>query len=207
MVTHCATLSYIPYTFIPSIHFHTLPYVLTVTHLFSVSIILFQNCVNRTALYVKWSEVQSCLTLCNPVDCSLPGFSIHGIFQARILEWVAISFSRGSSRPRNQTRVSCIAGRRFTLWASGKPLYVALTYWFLFTRRGLRHRTSLHMLTCTHIPFLVKCFRLDLVFYSVALLTALFVFFSGKLRVLYIFWIQVRYVICKYAFSICGLSF
>ena len=44
------------------------------------------------------SEVsQSCLTLCNPMDCSLPGFSVHGILQARILEWVAISFSRGSS--------------------------------------------------------------------------------------------------------------
>ena len=44
------------------------------------------------------SEVaQSCLTLCDPMDCSLPGFSVHGIFQARVLEWVAISFSRGSS--------------------------------------------------------------------------------------------------------------
>ena len=48
----------------------------------------------------KWSEVtQSCLTLCDPVDCSPPGSSVHGILQARILEWVAISFSRGSSQP------------------------------------------------------------------------------------------------------------
>ena len=46
----------------------------------------------------KESELaQSCLTLCDPVDCSLPGFSVHGIFQARVLEWVSISFSRGSS--------------------------------------------------------------------------------------------------------------
>ena len=68
----------------------------------------------------KWGEVaQSCLTLCNPVDCSLPGFSIHEILQARILEWVTIS-SRGSSRPRDQTRVSCIGGRRFKLWATAK---------------------------------------------------------------------------------------
>ena len=44
---------------------------------------------------------QLCLTLCDPMDCSLPGSSIHGIFQARILEWVAISFSRGSSQPRD----------------------------------------------------------------------------------------------------------
>ena len=54
---------------------------------------------------------------CDPVDCSLPGSSVHGILQARILEWVAISYSRGSSRPRNRTRVSCIAGRFFTNWA------------------------------------------------------------------------------------------
>ena len=47
------------------------------------------------------SEVaQSCLTLCDPMECSLPGSSVHGIFQARVLEWVAISFSRGSSQPR-----------------------------------------------------------------------------------------------------------
>ena len=45
---------------------------------------------------------QSCLTLCDPMDCSLPGFSVHGIFQARVLEWVAISFSRGSSQPRDR---------------------------------------------------------------------------------------------------------
>ena len=64
------------------------------------------------------SEVtQSCLTLCDPVDCSLPGFSVHGIFLARVLEWVAISFSRGSCRPRDWTWISCIASRRFTLWA------------------------------------------------------------------------------------------
>ena len=63
------------------------------------------------------SEVaQSCPTLGDPVECSLPGSSIHGILQARILERVAISFPRGSSRPRDQTRASCIAGRCFTLW-------------------------------------------------------------------------------------------
>ena len=55
-----------------------------------------------------------CPTLCNPMDCSPPGSSLHGIPQARILEWVAISYSRGSSQPRNQTYVSCIScfGRR-----------------------------------------------------------------------------------------------
>ena len=58
---------------------------------------------------------QSCPTLCDPVDCSLPGSSLHGIFQARVLEWIAISFSKGSSQPRDQTWVSHIAGRRFNL--------------------------------------------------------------------------------------------
>ena len=58
-----------------------------------------------------------CLTLVTLMDCSLPGFSVHGVFQARILEWVAISFFRGSSWPRNRTWVSCIAGRFCTNWA------------------------------------------------------------------------------------------
>ena len=62
---------------------------------------LLLNTEEPPAMYheVKWSEVaQSCLTLCDPMDCSLSGPSIHGIFQARVLEWIAISFSRGSSR-------------------------------------------------------------------------------------------------------------
>ena len=78
------------------------------------------------------SEVtQSYPTLCDPMDCSLPGSSIHGIFQARILEWVAISFSRGSSQPRDRTLVSHIAGRRFTLWAIREIHLVSVNYFFL----------------------------------------------------------------------------
>ena len=61
---------------------------------------------------------KSCPTLWDPVDCSLPGSFLHGILQARILEWVPISFSRGSSRTRDWTRVSGIAGRHFNLWAT-----------------------------------------------------------------------------------------
>ena len=65
---------------------------------------------------LKWSEVaQSCPTLCHTMDWSLTGSSVHGIFQATVLEWVAISFSRGSSRLRDWTQVSCIAGGCFTL--------------------------------------------------------------------------------------------
>ena len=58
---------------------------------------------------------QLCPTLCDPMDYSVPGFSVHEILQVRILEWVAISFSRGSTGSRDQTWVSCIAGRFFTI--------------------------------------------------------------------------------------------
>ena len=55
------------------------------------------------------SVTQSCLTLCNPIDCSPPGSSFHGIFQAGIPEWVAISYSRGSSQPRDWTPIPCMS--------------------------------------------------------------------------------------------------
>ena len=64
---------------------------------------------------------QSCLNLCNPMDRSPPDSSVLGILQARILEWVAIPFSQGSSQPRDRTQVSHIAGRFFTVWATRKP--------------------------------------------------------------------------------------
>ena len=67
---------------------------------------------------VKVLVVQLCLTLCDPMDCSLPGSSVHGILQARILEYVAIPFCKGSSQPRDQTQVSCIASGFFTIWAT-----------------------------------------------------------------------------------------
>ena len=65
--------------------------------------------------------LQSCSTLCRPVDCSPPGSSVHGILQARILEWVAMPSSRGSFLPRDQTCGSCIASGFFTAETSGKP--------------------------------------------------------------------------------------
>ena len=74
---------------------------------------------------------QSCLTLCDPTDCSLPGSSVHGLLQARILEWVAIPFSRGSPQPRDQTWVSHTAGRLLSE-PPGKPWNVRMIiYWWL----------------------------------------------------------------------------
>ena len=69
-------------------------------------------------LFVCMLVVQSYLTLWDHMDCSPPSASVHGILQAGILEWVAISFSRESSWPRDQTQVSCIATGCFTVWAT-----------------------------------------------------------------------------------------
>ena len=69
---------------------------------------------------------QSCPTLCDPTVCTLPGSSFHGICQARILAWVAISFSRGSSQPRDQTQVSCIAGKRFFTICATRKAFTSL---------------------------------------------------------------------------------
>ena len=74
---------------------------------------IIQSKVNQKVLVAK-----SCLTLCDPMGCSPLGSSIHGISQARILEWVAISFSRESSQPRDRTRVSHSAGSFFIVWAT-----------------------------------------------------------------------------------------
>ena len=65
--------------------------------------------------------LQMCLTLCDPMDYSLPGSYVHEMSQGRILEWSAMSSSRGSSCSRNQTWVSCIAGSFFSTEPSGKP--------------------------------------------------------------------------------------
>ena len=69
-----------------------------------------------SSLWESEKMVHLCPTLCDPMDCSLPGFSVHGILQARILEWVAIPFSRRSSQRRDWTRIFCTAGRFFTVW-------------------------------------------------------------------------------------------
>ena len=75
------------------------------------------------------SVTQSCPTLCDLMGFSLPSFSVHGIFQARILEWVAIPFSRASSQPRDQTQVSCIAGKiLYLLRYLGSPRELVTEY-------------------------------------------------------------------------------
>ena len=74
-------------------------------------------------LFNNFCVAQLCSTVWGPMDYSLLGSSVPGILQARILAWIAIPFSRGSSQPRDRTRVSCTAGRFFTVWATREVYY------------------------------------------------------------------------------------
>ena len=90
---------------------------------YSSSTIHKQNPIINSSTFNAFSLVlvaQTCPTLCNPMNCSPPSFSVCEIFQTRILEWITISFSRGYSWPRDWTPVSWIAGIFFTVWATGK---------------------------------------------------------------------------------------
>ena len=81
--------------------------------------------------YCACEYAQSCPTLCSPLDCNPPGSSVHGMFQAKILELAAISYSRGSSWPRDLTCISVfsvLAGEFFTPVPPGKPLLVTLIF-------------------------------------------------------------------------------
>ena len=89
----------------------------------------------------------SCLTLCDPMDCSLPDSSVHGILQATILEWVAMPSSRGSSQPRDGTHVSCnsFIGRRILYhWATWKAWRVII----LNNKKGVLYHFSLLLVSC-----------------------------------------------------------
>ena len=104
----------------------------------------------------KW-KLLSHIRLCNPMDCSLPGSSVNGVLQARTLKWVAVPFSRVSSRPRDQTQVSSIAGRFFTIWATREArdpgwqiLKLALPGALLFSRLCCKSNAS--DTTWTHSP-------------------------------------------------------
>ena len=101
---------------------------------------------------------QLCLTLHYLMDCSPPSSYVHGILQARIVEWVAIPFSRGSSQPRDRTWVSLTAGRFFMVWATRIALYGAnyftVLYWFCHTSTWIHHGCTrvLHPEPPSHLP-------------------------------------------------------
>ena len=102
---HCHTLKLLPIKYLVLSHFIDMP-------ILSVKL-------NTSFCPPMCLVTQSCPTLCKPMNCSPPGSSVHGILQARILEWDAFSFSKGSSWPRDLTQVSCTAGRFFIVWATG----------------------------------------------------------------------------------------
>ena len=105
---------------------------------------------------------QSCLTLCNTMDCSPPGSSVHGILQAKILEWVAISFSRGASQPRDQPRSSSLPADPLPAEPQGKSTNtgvgsLSLLQWIFLAQesnQGLLHcRRILYQLSYQGIPY------------------------------------------------------
>ena len=91
---------------------------------------------------VNMLVTQSSPTLCNSLDYIPPGSFVCGILQARILEWISIPFSRGSSWPRGQTKVSCIAGRFLTVWAMHLSLPHRISYNLYFSTTELSHQES-----------------------------------------------------------------
>ena len=101
------------------------------------------------------SEVtQSCPTLCDPMDCSLSGSSVHGVFQARVLKWIAISFSRWSSWPRNRTLVSHIAGRRFTIWATREhDRFTIKSHWRNNVSKMVLYILRIHEIKCSSFSY------------------------------------------------------
>ena len=105
---------------------------------------LFKNfALKGTSIAVVCALVaQLCLTLCNPMDSSPSGSSVHGIFQARILHWVVIPFSTGSSQPTVWTQVSWIAGRLFTVWATRKALYMCV---YIYTHTHMYTHIHIHI--------------------------------------------------------------
>ena len=111
---------------------------------------MLASLVGQMVKKVKVLVTQLCLTLCDPMHCSPSDSSVHGILQARILEWAIICFSRGSSWPRDQTQVSCFAGRFFTNWTIRES---QVAYWVvLFISSFLKNSLEKGMSTHSSIP-------------------------------------------------------
>ena len=129
-----------------------------------LSTVIWYSCLCVHNMYVCVSVASASSVLCHPMDCSPPGCSVHGILQARILEGVAISFSKGYSQPRDQTLVSHIAGRFIIVWATREAQIcfkhfliknLLLRYLLLlFSRLVLSSSLQLHGLQHARLPCL-----------------------------------------------------
>ena len=102
---------------------------------------------------MKMLVTQSCPTLCNPMDFSPPGSSVHGILQARILEWIVIPFSRGSSWPRDRTQVSCITDGFYQLSYQGRSKNTEVVSLSLLQRIFLIQESNQGLLHCRWIIY------------------------------------------------------
>ena len=138
----------------------------------------YKTLINKTKELSKWKDslhswmkvkrlvAQSCSTLCKPMDCSPPDSSVHGILQAQILEWVAMPSSRGSSQPRDQTQVSHISGRFFTVWAPRE----SHEYWSgtlsLLWKIFLTRESNRGLLHCRRILYHLSYQRSDGILFS-----------------------------------------
>ena len=113
---------------------------------------------------------QLCPTLCDSTDCSPPGSSVHGISQARILEWVAIPFSRGSLRPMDGTQISHIAGELFTTWVIGNPKKTGVSSLSFLQENFPTQELNWGILHCRRIIYQLSyqgsplCFVIDFIF-------------------------------------------
>ena len=105
-----------------------------------IKILLWSNEVATCVCLVT----QSCPILCDPMDCSLPGSSVHGILQARIMDWVAMLSSRGSSQPSSWIQVSCIASGFFTDWATREAQVATYTISINRVQFTLQFTTSIY---------------------------------------------------------------
>ena len=116
--------------------------------------ILFSCC--RTEICCEPVKVtHSCPTLCDPMDYSLRGSPVHGILQARILKWVAILFSRGSSQPRGQTQIFWIAGEFFTVWVTREDRHGSL-----YVERGHQYKNKVSFIFANIWFSLLQCIPL-----------------------------------------------
>ena len=171
---------------------------------------LFFNCPCPFHFWILSSESESLPVVSDSLWprglYNLPGSSVHGILQARIVEWVAVSFSRGSSQPRDWTQVSCIAGGFFTIWATRKLKSTGVPSLSLFQRIFLTQELSWGLLHCRQIlyqlsyqgsPNSVNSYLIFANLYSISFLKFLYyclcfvcVFTNGSLKN----WIQINLI-------------
>ena len=125
-----------------------------ILNIYSIVSVLFNVVSIHFLITVLALVTQLCPMLCDPMDCSPPGSSAHGILQARILEWFAISYSKGSSQPKDRTLVSWIAGVFFTVWGTREALLNTGLTLSPFT-----HNTFIAITNLSWISFWIQCKR------------------------------------------------